>query len=225
MRLANRPSNVASNPSSAAAPKSSKNTLGEIQRLQRERDERRKAMELCRNERAAEEMRNRENGNFGDVDYQRLVNRFREENAVTNPPLPHYQSSQSKICIAVRKRPINTKEVKKKDHDSVTCSNPVVIVHDCKYKVDGITKYLDSNAFEFDHTFHEDDSTDDVYCYCVQVTVLNPLSLARYFSCEILCNSRIAFSVNWHVPFSRSLSLSLSSKGAGALFSHVRQIS
>ena len=58
-------------------------------------------------------------------------------------------------------------EVNRKDHDSVTCSNPNVIVHDCKFKVDGITKYLDSNYFEFDHTFTEDDSTDDVYKYCV----------------------------------------------------------
>ena len=144
-----------SNNKQAVVSKNSKNTLAEIQRLQRERDERRKAMEVFRHERAAEEMRNRENGNFGDVDYQRLVNRFREENAITNPALPHHQSTQLKICIAVRKRPINMKEIKKKDHDSVTCSNPVVIVHDCKFKVDGITKYLDSTAFEFDHTFHE----------------------------------------------------------------------
>ena len=46
--------------------------------------------------------------------------------------------------------------------------NPTVIVHDCKFKVDGITKFLDSNFFEFDHTFHEDDSTDDVYLNCVE---------------------------------------------------------
>jgi len=125
--------------SNGAAPsKNSKNTLNEIQKLQREREERRKAMEIFRIERAAEEQKNRENGNFGDVDYQRLVNRFREENAISNPALPHSQAKDSKICIAVRKRPINIKEIKKKDHDSVTCSNPNVIVHDCKYKVDGI---------------------------------------------------------------------------------------
>ena len=82
--------------------------------------------------------------------------------------LPHDQFSESKICIAVRKRPLNAREAKKKDHDSVTCSNPQVVVHDCKFKIDGITKYLDSSTFEFDHTFHENDTTDDVYFYCVQ---------------------------------------------------------
>ena len=35
----------------------------------------------------------------------------------------------------------------------------------------GITKYLDSNAFEFDHTFHEDDTTDDIYTNCVKVKI------------------------------------------------------
>jgi kinesin family protein 2/24 len=146
----------------------SKNTLQEIQRLQKERDERRKAMEVYRSERAAEQQRNAENGNFGDVDFQRLVRSFREDRSRESPALDHLPSRDMKICIAVRKRPINTKEVKKRDYDSVTCLNPTVIVHDCKYRVDGITKYLDSNSFEFDHTFHEDDSTDDVYLNCVE---------------------------------------------------------
>ena len=33
----------------------------------------------------------------------------------------------------------------------VTCLNPKVIVHACKLKVDGITKYLDNTSFQFDH--------------------------------------------------------------------------
>ena len=60
-----------------------------------------------------------------------------------------------KICICVRKRPVSVKEVAKNDHDSVTCCNPVVVVHDCKLRVDGITKYLDNNSFRLDHVFHE----------------------------------------------------------------------
>ena len=57
------------------------------------------------------------------------------------------------------------------DHDSVSCINPTVIVHDCKFKVDGITKYLDNSAFEFDHTFHEENTTDEIYDTCVQSLV------------------------------------------------------
>ena len=32
----------------------------------------------------------------------------------------------SKVTICVRKRPINRKEIRKNDHDSVTCLNPKV---------------------------------------------------------------------------------------------------
>ena len=45
-----------------------------------------------------------------------------------------------KICICVRKRPVSSKEVARNDHDSVTCLHPEVVVHDCKLRVDGITK-------------------------------------------------------------------------------------
>lgn len=126
-------------------------------------------MDEAKKERAAEEQRYREAGQPGDVDFQRMIRVYREQQAPTMQA--HSSPGEMKICICVRKRPINSKEIKRHDYDSVTCSNPVVIVHDCKYKVDGISKYLDNNAFEFDHTFHEDESTDDIYVYSVQPLV------------------------------------------------------
>ena len=83
----------------------------------------------------------------------------------------HAPPGSMKICICVRKRPINSKEVNKRDHDCVTCLNPEVHVHACKFKVDGITKYLDNQSFQFDHTFGEDDTTDDIYMYTAQPLV------------------------------------------------------
>lgn len=44
----------------------------------------------------------------------------------------------------------------RKEHDAVSCFNPEVTVHDCKLRVDGISKYLDSVGFRFDHAFGED---------------------------------------------------------------------
>jgi kinesin family member 2/24 len=143
-----------------------KNCLSEIQKLERERDERRRNMEEKKNERAAEEARNRANGNMGDVDFQKMIREYREENV--SPEEPHTPPGDMKICICIRKRPVNSKEIKKKDHDAVTCSNPTVVVHDCKLKVDGITKYLDNTLFRMDHIFGEDDTTDDIYLYSVQ---------------------------------------------------------
>src|SRR4051812_45408932 len=122
-------------------------------------------MEAAKVERAAEDQRNRDNGNPGDVDFMRMIRRYRETEAPAEQA--HYTPGETKICICVRKRPISSKEVKKQDHDSVTCVNPLVIVHDCKLKVDGISKYLDNQSFEFDNTFHEDDTTDNLYVYAV----------------------------------------------------------
>lgn len=114
-------------------------------------------------ERAAEEKRLTEQGLPGDVDFQRMIRQFRDDKCPNRRP--HIPPGDLKICICVRKRPINEKEKKKKDYDSVTCSNPVVMVHDCKLRVDGITKYLDNTGFVFDHTFGEEDTTEELYSY------------------------------------------------------------
>lgn len=95
-----------------------------------------------------------------------MIKVFREKSAPEE--MVHHRSVDSKICICVRKRPISVKEVNRDDNDCITCTNPLVIVHDCKLKVDGISKYLDNTSFEFDHTFHEDNSTDNIYDCSVQ---------------------------------------------------------
>ena len=167
-----------------------KNTLAEIQRLQADRDERRRVMEQVKSERAAEAARNIAEGRPGDVDFQKMIREYRAE-YLEGRERPHgtilsddegegkdgadaatpKDSKDDRICIAVRKRPVNAKEIRKSDYDSITCVNPLVIVHDCKLRVDGITKYLDNTSFSVDHTFHEDDTTEDVYEFCVKKLV------------------------------------------------------
>lgn len=171
-----------------------KNTLAEINRLQKERDERRKQMELYKKERLLEEMKNKEEGtpgilqtrsfiylltmllirlftcSPGDVDFQRMIRKYRLEH--DNHEKPHEIADQEdKILICVRKRPISNKEIQRNDYDSVTCMNPQVVVHDCKLKVDGISKFLDSTSFEVDHTFHENNTTDEIYHYVISPLV------------------------------------------------------
>lgn len=123
-------------------------------------------MEQFKSEKAAEEQRNRDNGVSGDVDFLRMIKVFREKSAPEE--MVHQRSVDNKICICVRKRPISVKEINRDDNDCITCTNPLVIVHDCKLKVDGISKYLDNTSFEFDHTFHEDNTTDNIYDCSVQ---------------------------------------------------------
>ena len=160
--------------SAEGARKSTNNTLDNIQQLERKRQQRRVAAAEQRADKAAEEKRNAAAGLTGDVDFMRAIRAFREEASTPGSAegaREHVPPGDMKVNICVRKRPINRKELRKNDHDSVTCLNPKVIVHDCKLRVDGITKYLDNQQFEFDHSFGENSSTDEVYFYVAQPLV------------------------------------------------------
>eukprot|EP01084_Bolivina_argentea_P060308 110184_1 len=142
-------------------PSKKDSTLAAVQQMERAREQRRRKTEEKRILRAEEERRNIAKGNPGDIDFQRLIADFREVRMGSEQR--HMPCEDLKICIAVRKRPVSVREVKNKDHDSVTINNPIVSVHNCKLKVDGITKYLDSIDFCFDHAFGGDDNTQDLY--------------------------------------------------------------
>lgn len=51
--------------------------------------------------------------------------------------------------------------------DSISFSNPKVICHENRYKVDGITRYIENSEFEFDNAFAEDEPTEDLYEYSI----------------------------------------------------------
>ncbi len=41
-------------------------------------------------------------------------------------------------------------------------------VHGCKYRVDGVTKYIDNHVFTFDNTFSEIETNEELYLYSVK---------------------------------------------------------
>eukprot|EP00612_Vaucheria_litorea_P000980 CAMPEP_0171460904 /NCGR_PEP_ID=MMETSP0945-20130129/5584_1 /TAXON_ID=109269 /ORGANISM="Vaucheria litorea, Strain CCMP2940" /LENGTH=599 /DNA_ID=CAMNT_0011987181 /DNA_START=196 /DNA_END=1995 /DNA_ORIENTATION=- len=135
-------------------------TVVRIQRMEQARAERRLNASTNRQLRAQKEKRNIAKGNPGDIDFQLLIDEYR--NARSNTGQPHYLDPLT-ICIAVRKRPISEKERGNKDHDSVSVFNPKVTAHMCKTRVDGLSKYLDNGEFQFDHTFNDMDTTEDIY--------------------------------------------------------------
>jgi kinesin family protein 2/24 len=53
----------------------------------------------------------------------------------------------------------------------VSALNPKLVVHECKYKIDGITKYIEDYEFYFDNVFKENQSTEEVYNYSVSPSV------------------------------------------------------
>lgn len=145
-------------PPSSVPPKDQ--TRRKIEKMEADREERRRAMQQRKQERADEEKRNIAAGNPGDVDFIGMVRKWREEHANDAQP---YQDMHPRICICVRKRPVSDKERAKNDHDSVTCLNPAVWIHSAKVRVDGITKYLDHTPFHFDHAFDETVPNAEVY--------------------------------------------------------------
>ena len=67
----------------------------------------------------------------------------------------HTFADQTKISVCFKKRPIFHNELADGDIDVVSVTNPKIIVHDCRYKVDGVTKTIENTDFKFDNAFSE----------------------------------------------------------------------
>ncbi|KAG8516145.1 Kinesin-like protein KIF2A, partial [Galemys pyrenaicus] len=73
------------------------------------------------------------------------------------------QIDEHRICVCVRKRPLNKKETQMKDLDVITIpSKDVVMVHEPKQKVD-LTRYLENQTFRFDYAFDDSAPNEMVY--------------------------------------------------------------
>ena len=72
--------------------------------------------------------------------------------------------ASSKIRVAVRKRPINSKEKASGQLDVATVTTPgrAVTIHEPKVKVD-LTKYVESHRFCFDEVFDEQGTNEEIY--------------------------------------------------------------
>ena len=94
-----------------------------------------------------------------DYDFEYLIQQKKKQ--VENvEPEPHSTSEDSKIYVCVRKRPIFDKEIQNGEIDCVSAVNPKVSIYDCKLKIDGYTKYIDTNDFYYDNVFNENEDTD-----------------------------------------------------------------
>ncbi|KZV25790.1 kinesin-13A [Dorcoceras hygrometricum] len=73
------------------------------------------------------------------------------------------ESNVAKIKVVVRKRPLNKKEVARKEDDVVSVSGDTYLtVHEPKLKVD-LTAYVEKHEFCFDAVFSEHVTNDEVY--------------------------------------------------------------
>uniref|UniRef100_A0A6Q2ZLS6 Kinesin-like protein n=1 Tax=Esox lucius TaxID=8010 RepID=A0A6Q2ZLS6_ESOLU len=78
---------------------------------------------------------------------------------------------EHRICVCVRARPLNKKELTMKDLDVITIpSKDVVMVHEPKQKVD-LTRYLENQTFRFDYAFDDSADNDMVYRFTARPLV------------------------------------------------------
>ncbi|XP_077226818.1 kinesin-like protein KIN-13A [Tasmannia lanceolata] len=78
------------------------------------------------------------------------------------------EGNLAKIKVVVRKRPLNKKEVARKEDDIVTvCDNAYLAVHEPKLKVD-LTAYVEKHEFCFDAVLNEHVTNDEVYRVTVE---------------------------------------------------------
>uniref|UniRef100_A0A8C4ZLI5 Kinesin-like protein n=1 Tax=Gadus morhua TaxID=8049 RepID=A0A8C4ZLI5_GADMO len=76
-----------------------------------------------------------------------------------------------RICVCVRKRPLNKLEETRKDIDVISIpGNGSLLVHEPKQKVD-LTKYLENQAFQFDYSFDETTTNEVVYRFTAKPLV------------------------------------------------------
>lgn len=52
--------------------------------------------------------------------------------------------------------------------DCISVANPNITIHECKFKVDGVTKFIDTSEFTFDNSFSHHESNEDLYFFSIR---------------------------------------------------------
>ncbi|XP_056369722.1 kinesin-like protein KIF2A isoform X3 [Oenanthe melanoleuca] len=141
------------------------NCVKEVEKLQEKREKRRLQQQELREKRAQDVDATNPNYEImcmirdfrGSLDYRPLT---------TADPIDEHR-----ICVCVRKRPLNKKETLMKDLDVITIpSKDVVMVHEPKQKVD-LTRYLENQTFRFDYAFDDTAPNEMVYRFTARPLV------------------------------------------------------
>ncbi|XP_021261195.1 kinesin-like protein KIF2C isoform X6 [Numida meleagris] len=141
------------------------NIVKEMEKMKNKRAEKRAQISEIRTKRAQEI-----DSSCPNWEFARMIREFRatldcQPISITDPIEEH------RICVCVRKRPLNKQEINKKECDVITVpSKCVLLVHEPKQKVD-LTKYLETQTFRFDFSFDECASNEMVYRFTARPLV------------------------------------------------------
>nr|XP_034837419.1 kinesin-like protein Klp10A [Maniola hyperantus] len=143
------------------------NVVKEVERLKENREKRRQRQAELKEEKEALMNMDPGNPNWEFLamirEYQNTID-FRP--LIGNEPVEDHQ-----ITVCVRKRPLNKKEMSKKEVDVISVpTKDQMIVHEPKNKVD-LTKYLENQKFRFDYAFDDSCTNEVVYKYTAKPLV------------------------------------------------------
>ncbi|KAM4578821.1 kinesin-like protein KIF2A isoform X4 [Fundulus heteroclitus] len=141
------------------------NCVKEVEKLQEKRERRRLQQQELREKRAQEV-----DTTVPNYEILYMIRDFRA--SLDYRPLTTADViEEHRICVCVRKRPLNKKELTMKDLDVITIpSKDVVMVHEPKQKVD-LTRYLENQTFRFDYAFDDSSSNEMVYRFTARPLV------------------------------------------------------
>ncbi|XP_032821863.1 kinesin-like protein KIF2A isoform X1 [Petromyzon marinus] len=152
-------------PGQQQQPRRKSNCVKEVEKMRRNREERRAQHQEIREKRAQDY-----DVSYPNWEFLVMIKEFRS--SLDYQPLCLSDSiEESRICVCVRKRPLNKKELGRKEIDVITVPNKdIVMVHEPKLKVD-LTKYLENQTFRFDYAFDETTTNEMVYRFTARPLV------------------------------------------------------
>ncbi|XP_056323270.1 kinesin-like protein KIF2A [Danio aesculapii] len=141
------------------------NCVKEVEKLQEKREKRRLQQQELREKRAQEV-----DATTPNYEIMCMIRDFRA--SLDYRPLTTADLIEDhRICVCVRTRPLNKKELSMKDLDVITIpSKDVVMVHEPKQKVD-LTRYLENQTFRFDYAFDDTSTNEMVYRFTARPLV------------------------------------------------------
>ncbi|KAL1110375.1 hypothetical protein AAG570_007906, partial [Ranatra chinensis] len=144
-----------------------RNVVKEVEKLKKNREERR--------QRQAEKKEEKEalmNMDPGNPNWQFLAMIREYQASIEFRPLRDTDPVENhQITVCVRKRPLNKREIIRKEVDVISVPRKdLIVVHEPKNKVD-LTKYLENQQFRFDYAFDETSSNEIVYKYTAKPLV------------------------------------------------------
>ncbi|KAM3610362.1 uncharacterized protein V6R79_002958 [Siganus canaliculatus] len=141
------------------------NCVKEVEKLQEKRERRRLQQQELREKRAQEV-----DTTIPNYEIMYMIRDFRAS-LDYRPLTTNDLIEEHRICVCVRKRPLNKKELSMKDLDVITIpSKDVVMVHEPKQKVD-LTRYLENQTFRFDYAFDDSATNEMVYRFTARPLV------------------------------------------------------